>query len=49
LIFGTRRRRIALTEIIEINPDPTPLTEQAAISIRGKAGEILPMIDAALG
>jgi NAD-dependent deacetylase len=34
--------------IIEINPDPTPLTVQAHIAIRGKAGEILPMIDAAL-
>jgi NAD-dependent deacetylase len=35
--------------IIEINPEPTPLTEAARISIRGKAGEVLPMIDAALG
>jgi NAD-dependent deacetylase len=34
--------------IIEINPEPTPLTEAARISIRGKAGEVLPMIDAAL-
>jgi NAD-dependent deacetylase len=35
--------------IIEINPDPTPLTAHADISIRGKAGKILPLIDAALG
>jgi NAD-dependent deacetylase len=34
--------------VIEINPEPTPLTERAGISLRGKAGEILPMIDAAL-
>jgi len=34
--------------IIEINPDPTPLSEQAHITLRGKAGEILPLIDQAL-
>ena len=32
-------------KIVEINPDPTPLTSYADFSIRGKAGEILPMID----
>lgn len=31
--------------IIEINPDPTPLTSCAEVSIRGPAGEILPLID----
>ena len=31
--------------IIEINPDPTPLTSSAGVSIRGPAGEILPLID----
>jgi len=35
--------------IIEVNPDATPLTEDAHISIRGKAGEVLPLIDQALG
>jgi NAD-dependent deacetylase len=34
--------------VIEINPDSTPLTPHAGISLRGKAGEILPLIDAAL-
>jgi NAD-dependent deacetylase len=32
-------------KIIEINPDPTPLTSAADISLRGKAGEILPLLD----
>jgi NAD-dependent deacetylase len=32
-------------KIIEINPDPTPLTSYADISLEGKAGEILPEID----
>jgi len=32
-------------KIIEINPDPTPLTHYADISLQGKAGEILPRID----
>jgi NAD-dependent deacetylase len=32
-------------KIIEINPDPTPLTHSADVSLRGKAGEILPEID----
>jgi len=35
--------------IIEINPAPTPLTDLADISLQGKAGEILPQIDRALG
>jgi NAD-dependent deacetylase len=32
-------------KIIEINPDPTPLTHEATLSLRGKAGEVLPLID----
>ncbi len=32
-------------KIVEINPDPTPLTSYCDFSFRGKAGEILPMID----
>ena len=32
-------------KIIEVNPDPTPLTSLANISLQGKAGEILPLID----
>jgi NAD-dependent deacetylase len=35
--------------IIEINPAPTPLTDLADISLQGKAGEILPRIDEAIG
>lgn len=31
--------------IIEVNPDATPLTAEATLSLRGKSGEILPMID----
>ena len=34
--------------IIEINPDPTPLTPYADFPLRGKAGDILPRLDAAL-
>ena len=34
--------------LIEINPDATPLTDDAGISIRGKAGEILPLLDSYL-
>jgi NAD-dependent deacetylase len=34
--------------VIEINPDPTPLTPHADILLRGKAGEILPRLAAAL-
>jgi len=32
-------------KIVEINPDPTPLTPYADFSFRGKAGEILPFMD----
>jgi len=32
-------------KIVEINPDPTPLTSYSDFSFRGKAGEILPLID----
>ena len=28
--------------VIEVNPDPTPLTPRADVSIRGKAAELLP-------
>lgn len=35
----------ANAKIVEINPDPTPLTSYADFSFRGKAGEILPLID----
>jgi NAD-dependent deacetylase len=31
--------------IIEINPDPTPLTSYTDISLRGKAGDLLPLIN----
>jgi NAD-dependent deacetylase len=31
--------------VVEINPDPTPLTPYVDFSFRGKAGEILPKID----
>jgi NAD-dependent deacetylase len=30
--------------VVEINADPTPLTERATIALRGKAGEILPRL-----
>jgi len=36
-------------KIIEINPDPTPLTSSADVSLAGKAGEILPEMDKYLG
>lgn len=32
-------------KVVEINPDPTPLTSYADFSFRGKSGEILPVID----
>jgi NAD-dependent deacetylase len=35
-------------KVIEINPDATPLSPEATISLRGKAGDILPLIDRAL-
>ena len=31
-------------EKIEVNPQPTPLTRQASVSLRGNAGEILPLL-----
>lgn len=34
--------------VVEINPDPTPITAYVDFSFRGKAGEILPQIDEAL-
>jgi NAD-dependent deacetylase len=34
--------------IVEINPDPTPITPYVDFSFRGKAGDILPAIDAEL-
>jgi len=39
------RASAAGAKIIEINPDPTPLTHYADVSLHGKAGEILPRID----
>jgi NAD-dependent deacetylase len=30
--------------VVEVNPDPTPLTASADISFRGKAGDVLPLI-----
>jgi len=35
----------ANAKIVEINPGPTPLTSYADFSFRGKAGEILPLIN----
>ncbi|MCK4645483.1 MAG: NAD-dependent protein deacylase, partial [Candidatus Aminicenantes bacterium] len=32
-------------KVVEINLDPTPLTSYADFSFRGKAGDILPLID----
>lgn len=40
--------RRAGAKIIEVNPEPTALTEQADVSIRGKAGEILPLLSASV-
>lgn len=34
--------------VVEINPDPTPITSYVDFSFRGKAGEILPKIDGEL-
>ncbi len=31
--------------LIEINPEPTPLTSRAGIILRGKAGEVLALVD----
>lgn len=30
--------------VVEVNPDPTPLTELAAIALRGASGEVLPAL-----
>jgi hypothetical protein len=30
--------------VVEINLDPTPLTERATVALQGKAGEILPRL-----
>lgn len=35
-------------KVIEVNPNPTPLTSYADFSFRGKSGQILPLIDAEL-
>jgi NAD-dependent deacetylase len=35
-------------DVVEINPEPTPLTPHAAFSFRGRAGDVLPRIDQAL-
>jgi NAD-dependent deacetylase len=35
--------------LIEINPDSTPLTRLAHLSLRGKAGEVLPLVQDRLG
>ncbi|MCP5517833.1 MAG: NAD-dependent deacylase [Verrucomicrobiales bacterium] len=33
--------------VVEVNPEPTPLTPQAAWSLRGRAGDVLPRLLAA--
>jgi NAD-dependent deacetylase len=30
--------------VIEVNPQPTPLTASAIVSLRGAAGEMLPLL-----
>jgi NAD-dependent deacetylase len=35
--------------LIEINPEATPLTPYAEAAVRGASGEILPIIERALG
>ena len=35
-------------KVVEINPEPTPLSSAVNFSFRGKSGEILPIIDADL-
>jgi NAD-dependent protein deacetylase/lipoamidase len=36
--------------VVEVNPDPTPLSAQADFSLRGRAGEVLPrLVRAAFG
>ncbi len=34
--------------VIEVNPDPTPISHLVDVSLQGKAGEILPALLAAL-
>jgi NAD-dependent deacetylase len=31
-------------KIVEVNPDPTPLSRAADFVLRGKAGEVLPLL-----
>jgi NAD-dependent SIR2 family protein deacetylase len=33
--------------VIEVNPEPTPLTPHAHVSLRGKAAELLPALEQA--
>jgi NAD-dependent deacetylase len=33
--------------VIELNPEPTPLTPLADLSLRGKAAELLPLVEEA--
>jgi len=35
----------AAAKVVEINPDPTPLTTYVDFSFQGKAGEVLPLLD----
>lgn len=35
-------------KVVEINPERTPLSDEADVFIRGKAGEVLPVLDRAL-
>jgi NAD-dependent deacetylase len=30
--------------VIEVNPEPTPLSARASVSIRGRAAEVLPLL-----
>ncbi len=41
LAFAARNRGAM---VVEINADPTPLTEKVDFALRGKAGEILPAL-----
>jgi NAD-dependent deacetylase len=34
--------------VIEINPDPTPITDSVDLSLQGPAGSILPAVVAAI-
>jgi NAD-dependent deacetylase len=31
--------------LVEVNPEPTPLSEACDVTLRGAAGEILPLLD----